>query len=97
MFQIFETSDFKKSYRALKASGHLKPRSKAHASFREILEHLKNDTKVPVHFRDHALTGEFTGYRECHVKGDLLLIYEKKKDLLILVLVDIGSHSELFG
>jgi mRNA interferase YafQ len=97
MYRIFETSDFKKSYRALLESGQFKPRSKARTAFREIIEYLKNDTRLPAHFRDHALTGDYAGYRECHIKGDLLLVYEKKEDVLILVLIDIGSHSQLFG
>ena len=48
-------------------------------------------------YRDHALTGEFKGYRECHIKPDVLLIYKIEKDVLILVLADIGSHANLFG
>ena len=40
--------------------------------------------------------GELFGYRECHIKGDLLLIYKIEKENLILILVDIGSHSQLF-
>jgi len=47
--------------------------------------------------RDHALSGEWHGYRECHIKGDLLLVYQIHDDVLVLVLVDIGSHPQLFG
>ena len=47
--------------------------------------------------RDHALKGDFKGYRECHIKPDVLLIYKIEKDVLILVLADIGSHTNLFG
>lgn len=46
---------------------------------------------------DHALTGDLKGYRECHIKPDVLLIYKIEKDVLILVLADIGSHAALFG
>jgi mRNA interferase YafQ len=45
--------------------------------------------------RDHALAGEYTGHRECHLKPDLLLIY-KKPDETVLRFVRLGSHSELF-
>ena len=53
--------------------------------------------KLPIKYQDHELNGEFIGYRECHIKSDLLLIYKIEKENLILVLVDIGSHSQLFG
>ncbi len=47
------------------------------------------------HF-DHALAGDYIGYRECHIKPDLLLIYKIEKNILVLILADIGSHSNLF-
>lgn len=46
--------------------------------------------------KDHALTGEMSGFRECHLKPDLLLIYAKAEDPPALILMRIGSHSELF-
>lgn len=45
---------------------------------------------------DHDLTGDWIGYRECHIKPDLLLIYRKVGDDM-LILARLGSHSELFG
>ena len=53
------------------------------------------DQTLPERFHDHALTGEYTNHRECHLKPDLLLIY-KKPDVSTLRLVRIGSHSEVF-
>ena len=47
-------------------------------------------------YRDHDLSGDWAGYRECHIKPDLLLIY-RKSDPDILRLARLGSHSELFG
>lgn len=46
--------------------------------------------------RDHDLKGDFQGFRECHVEPDLLLIYKIFDDQLVLVLVRVGSHSDLF-
>jgi mRNA interferase YafQ len=46
--------------------------------------------------RDHDLSGDWAGYRECHIKPDLLLIY-RKSDADTLRLARLGSHSELFG
>ncbi len=47
-------------------------------------------------YRDHQLGGDMKEHRECHIKGDLLLVYQKQDGVLILLLVDIGSHSSLF-
>lgn len=62
----------------------------------EILKLLLVDEPLPEKNRDHALSGDWTGYRECHVKPDLLLIY-RKPDADTLRLARLGSHSELFG
>jgi mRNA interferase YafQ len=56
---------------------------------------LAGDEALAPKYRDHALGGEYTGHRECHLKPDLLLIY-KKPDELTLRFVRMGSHSELF-
>lgn len=50
----------------------------------------------PSKYRDHALIGDWSGYRECHLKPDLLLIY-KKVEQSVLQLARLGSHSELFS
>ena len=60
-----------------------------------VLHMLINDTPLPEKYCDHALSGDWSGYRECHVKPDLLLIY--RKDQGVLCLARLGSHSELFG
>jgi mRNA interferase YafQ len=62
----------------------------------EILKLLLIDELLPEKNRDHALSGDWAGYRECHVKPDLLLIY-RKPDADTLRLARLGSHSELFG
>lgn len=57
---------------------------------------LAADRDLPLSYRDHALVGDWSGYRECHLKPDLLLVYRKPDDDT-LRLVRLGSHSELFG
>jgi mRNA interferase YafQ len=47
-------------------------------------------------YKDHELKGEWKGYRECHIRPDVLLVYQIQDDVLILLLVDIGSHAQLF-
>lgn len=59
-----------------------------------VLNDLLIDKKLDLKYRDHALTGNFKSYRECHIKPDLLLIYDCPDDEK-LVLVRLGSHSEL--
>jgi len=61
-----------------------------------VLAALVNDQPLEPKHRDHELSGDWAGYRECHVKPDLLLIY-RKPDATTLRLARLGSHSELFG
>lgn len=60
----------------------------------KVLTALMHDQPLAGKYRDHTLVGEWMGYRECHIKPDLLLIY-KKSDAKILKLARLGSHSEL--
>ena len=60
-----------------------------------IIIRLVNDQALPEAHHDHSLSGDWAGYRECHIKPDLLLIY-KKLDDGTLRLARLGSHSELF-
>lgn len=65
-------------------------------SLKPVLTALLNDLTLEASYRDHNLSGNWSGYRECHVKPDLLLIYKYSgKD--VLRLARLGSHSELFG
>jgi len=60
-----------------------------------ILDILNGKSLAPKH-NDHALKGDYAGYRECHIKPDWLLIYTIDKGKLILTATRTGSHSELF-
>jgi mRNA interferase YafQ len=59
-----------------------------------LLDLLLSDAELPERLSDHPLSGEWKGFRDCHVRPDLLLIYAKAKG--VLRLVRLGSHSELF-
>jgi len=61
-----------------------------------VLKALANDQPLDARYRDHDLFGNWAGYRECHIKPDLLLIY-RKSGADVLRLARLGSHSELFG
>lgn len=60
-----------------------------------VLDALAADAALDARRRDHALSGDWTGYRECHIRPDLLLIYRKVGDDVLRV-ARLGSHSELF-
>jgi mRNA interferase YafQ len=62
-----------------------------------VIKKLCADEILPHTYKDHQLIGSMKEYRECHVQNDLLLVYQKQDNILILLLVDIGSHSEVFG
>lgn len=92
MYEIVYSRSFKRSHRRIKRSGQFD-----RERLRTALEFLRADTPLPFHYRDHALEGEYLGSRECHLKGDTLLIYRRNEATKIVTLVNIGSHSELFG
>ncbi len=87
-YVIFYSSRYKKSIKKLD--------KQLIKEIDKVINTLANDEPLEIKHRDHALKGKFKGLRECHIKPDLLLIYSKNKDRLILTAIDIGSHSDLF-
>lgn len=87
-YNIKYSTKFKKHYKKLN--------TKEQQETRAIIERLANDEPLEPKYKDHALKGDFLGFRECHIKPDLLLVYQKQDDKIILYCFDIGSHSELF-
>ncbi|MBQ3447418.1 MAG: type II toxin-antitoxin system YafQ family toxin [Synergistaceae bacterium] len=66
---------------------------------KEAIALLVKNVPLPAEWRDHQLKGTKKDLRECHVKGDLLLVYQirKKSYCEVLIFSDIGTHSEIFG
>lgn len=62
----------------------------------KVIELLANQKPQPEKNRDHQLSGDYAGCRECHITPDWLLIYEVADEELILYLTRTGSHSDLF-
>ena len=62
----------------------------------EIIRKLSHGEPLPAKHRDHGLTGDYAGCRECHITPDWLLIYELVQDELFLYLICTGTHSDLF-
>lgn len=63
----------------------------------DIITALAMGEALPEKNKDHALTGNWTGHRECHILPDWLLIYRIEEDVLVLTLTRTGTHSDLFG
>ena len=85
------TSQFKKDAKRAEKQG------KDITLMKAAIDLLASDGPLPDKFHDHALTGNWDGFRECHIAPDWLLIYMKEKDILVLTLSRTGSHSELFN
>ena len=61
-----------------------------------ILNSLRSNQTLSPRYRDHALTGNYNGFRECHIKPDWLLVYSIDNGNLILVASRTGTHSDIF-
>ena len=61
----------------------------------DIVNMLKNGKQLPPKYRDHSLKGNLKGLRDCHVKSDLVLIYDKDKKIKLIKLIRVGNHSTL--
>ncbi len=94
MRTIERSSAFKRDFK--KVSLAPRYRKELNGLLTEVLGSLVQDLPLDESFGDHGLTGNWAGYRECHMKPDLLLIYSKA-DADTLRLARLGSHSELFG
>lgn len=91
MLKIVYTNRMKKDVRLMKKRG--KDISKLTA----ILTLLSTGADLPPSYRDHALTGNLSDFRECHIEPDWLLLYQIFDDELILSATATGSHADLFG
>ena len=63
----------------------------------EVVASLATGTPLPEKNKDHALSGDWAGHRDCHILPDWLLIYRIEDDVLVLTLARTGTHSDLFG
>lgn len=63
---------------------------------KSVVDKLSEGKKLEAKYRDHMLTGDYAGYRECHLQPDWLLVYKIVNDTLTLVLARTGTHSDLF-
>ena len=90
MLTIRYHNSFKKDYKKI-----IKRHLNIH-DMETVIDMLANEQPLPEKYKDHALTGDWKGFRECHIQPDWLLIYEINNNELILYLTRTGSHSDLF-
>ena len=91
MYKVVLSKKYKKSLKKIKGS-----RKYNISEIDSIIRILASGKNLNAKYKDHALNGTMKHFRECHIKSDLLLIYQIKNNELILLLIDIGSHSQLF-
>lgn len=85
------TSQFKKDYKqAIKRGLKIK-------LLEDVITSLAMGEALPEKNKDHTLTGNWVGHRECHIQPDWLLVYRIEEDVLVLTLTRTGTHSDLFG
>ena len=86
-YEVKYTTQFKKDYKLAKKQG------KNLTLLKQIVSALAEGKQLSEKYRDHALSGEWKGHRECHLQPDWLLIYYYDNNTLVLTLTRLGSHS----
>lgn len=91
MYEIAITNRFRRDVKLCQKQG------KDMEKFKTIILLLEQGKALPIQNRDHTLSGNWKGYRECHLTPDWLLIYEINEAAKTITLTSMGSHSDLFG
>ncbi|MFH1402193.1 MAG: type II toxin-antitoxin system mRNA interferase toxin, RelE/StbE family [Patescibacteria group bacterium] len=94
MYKIYHSKKYTKSLKKIIRSGRYK--NFDFSELNNLIDDIALCKKLDIKYQDHSLAGKMSVYRECHIKSDLLLVYQIKKDELILLLVNIKNHSNLF-
>jgi mRNA interferase YafQ len=89
-YVIRRTNEFKKNLKSLIKSKYNM------SALEEIVDLLASGNPLPAKNRDHNLSGNWIGYRECHITPDWLLVYKTDNHQLVLTLVRTGTHSNVF-
>ncbi|MEY8262375.1 type II toxin-antitoxin system YafQ family toxin [Oscillospiraceae bacterium 50-60] len=90
MLTIKYQTAFKKDYKRIKKRGY------DTRLLEKVIELLAEGQDLPAEYRDHALSGNYNGCRECHIAPDWLLVYEVIEKELLLYLTRTGTHSDIF-
>ena len=90
MYKIIATNKFKKDLKTILKRGYNLN------LLDEVVTKLSKGESLPIKNKDHSLSENYAGKRECHITPDWLLIYETEEDALYLYLMRTGTHSDLF-
>lgn len=90
MLDLVTTTQFRKDLKRIRKRGY------DLSKLDEVLQVIMNEEALDEKYRDHALTGNYSGFRECHIEPDWLLIYAIDNGQLILTASRTGTHSDLF-
>ena len=90
-YEIKNTTQFKKDYKLAKRRGLNLDLLK------DIVTKLANGKSLEAKYKDHPLSGDWAGHRECHIQPDWLFVYRIEYDVLVLTLTRTGTHSDLFN
>jgi addiction module toxin, relE/stbE family len=90
IYKLKKTSQFKASLKLAKKRG------LNIALLESVIERLRQDKPLEKKHRNHELLGKYKGIWECHIQPDWLLLYLKAKDILVMTLIDTGTHSDIF-
>lgn len=90
MLDVRYSAKFKKDYKTIIKRGY-NPQL-----LEDVLTILCNEQPLPPKYKEHSLSGNYEGHRECHITPDWLLIYKTDKKILTLTLTRTGTHSDLF-
>lgn len=90
-YEIRNTTQFKKDYKLAKRRG------MNITLLKDIITKLANGEPLDARHKDHPLSGDWIGHRECHIQPDWLLVYRIENDILVLTLSRTGTHSDLFN
>ncbi len=89
-YEIVPSNQFRKDLKLAAKRGYNMDKIK------DVIAKLANGEMLEAKYRDHLLTGNYGGYRECHIEPDWLLVYQIDGGRLILFLARTGTHSDLF-
>lgn len=91
MLELATTGQFRKDYKRIKKRGY------DTKLLEEVIDLLLKELPLPRQYRDHELKGKYSGFRECHILPDWLLVYAKDREKLVLTASRTGTHSDLFS
>ena len=91
MYEIEYTGLFKRKVKLLKKRGY------DLSLLESVIAELKETGTLQEKYQPHKLAGNHAGFWECHIKPDWLLVWAKKDNRLVLVMIDTGTHSDIFG